>query len=117
MTAQCSVPTTSNLPIGQVFMLADYGLNSLNRSEITWDMAVDDQPLDLGAFGTIRYVIPDMPSSPSSIKEVFRIVEAWDVVLTDLSPGEHIVTGHALYGTNIYTWVLHVSIQDNTQFQ
>jgi len=117
MTAECSVPVTSRLPIGQVFMLADYGLNSLNRSEITWDMAVDDQPLDLEAFGTVRYVIPDMPSSPSSIKEVFRMVEVWDVVLTDLAPGEHIVTGHAGYGTNIYTWVIHVSIQDNPQLQ
>jgi hypothetical protein len=117
MTAECSVPASSRLPIGQVFMLADHGFNSLNRSEITWDMAVDDQPLDLEAFGTVRYVIPDMPSSPSSIKEVFRMVDVWDVVLTDLAPGEHIVTGHALYGTNIYTWVIHVSIQDNPQLQ
>ncbi len=77
-------------------------------------MAVDDQPIDLEAFGTVRYVIPDMPSSPSSIKEVFRRVDAWDVVLTDLAPGEHIVTGHARYGTNIYTWIIHISIQDNT---
>ena len=117
MSTECSVPVTSSLPIGQIFMLADDQLNSLDRSRITWDLAVDDQPLDLEAFGTIKYVIPDMPSSPSPIKEVFRMVEPWDVVLTNLAPGEHSVTGHARYGANIYTWVMHLSIQDNTQLQ
>jgi hypothetical protein len=117
MISECSAPVTSRLPIGQIFMLADDPLNSLDRSEIAWDLAVDDQLLDLEAFGTYKYAIPDMPSSPSPIKEVFRIVEAWDVVLTGLAPGEHRVTGHARYGATIYTWVMRLSIQDNTQLQ
>lgn len=117
MISECSVPATARLPIGQIFMLADHPLNRLDRSRVTWDLDVDNQPLDLEAFGTFKYAVPGIPSSPSPFKEVFRIVEAWDVVLTDLTPGEHIVTGHALYGTNIYTWVIHLSIQDNTQLQ
>src|SRR5512139_3874446 len=76
MISECSVPATARLPIGQIFMLADHPLNRL----------------DLEAFGTFKYAVPSIPSSPSPFKEVFRIVEAWDVVLTDLTPGEHIVT-------------------------
>lgn len=114
---ECSVPVTSRLPIGQIFILADHQLNSLDRSRLTWDLSVDDQPLDLEAFGTVKYALPDMPPSPSAIREVFRMVEAWNVVLTDLVPGEYNVTGHARYGTNIYTWVIHLSIQDNAQLQ
>src|SRR5574339_505054 len=33
MTTECSVPVTSRLPIGQIFLLADDQFNSLTRSE------------------------------------------------------------------------------------
>ncbi len=115
--AECSVPMTSRLPVGQIFMLADDQLAGLDRSSITWDLAVDDQPLDLEAFGTIKYAIPELLSSPSRIREAFQVVEAWNVVLTDLEPGEHNITGHARYGATLFTWVMHVSIREQAQLE
>ncbi len=117
MIMECSAPVTSRLPIGQIFLLAGDRLDGLDRSRVTWDLAVDDQPLDLESFGTVKSAVPGMSPSPSAIREVFRMVEAWNVVLTDLAPGEHHVTGHARYGTTIYTWVMHLSIQEDAQVQ
>jgi hypothetical protein len=108
--SDCSVPMIHKLAIGQVFMVADDRLNELDWSELTWELSINHQPVDLEAFGTFDYVMPSMSKSPSPLKEVFKTFTAWDVVLTNLSPGQHTIRGLAQTETDSYTWIVNLTI-------
>jgi hypothetical protein len=112
-TSDCSVPVLPRLGIGHLFMVSDDTLSDLDWSELTWQLSIDDQPVDLEAFGTFEYVIPVTSKSPSPVREVFKNFTAWDVVLTNLSPGEHTIHGVAQIGTDSYNWVVNLIIQGN----
>jgi len=111
ITADCSAPASSRLAIGNIFTVRDNRIVSLDQSKLTWALSIDNQPIDLEAFGKITYTVPSMPTQPSSLKEVFRKVTAWDVVLNDLTPGEHILRGSAQTNSDLYTRVLHITVQ------
>jgi hypothetical protein len=108
--SDCSVPMIHKLAIGHVFMVADDRLNELDWSELTWELSINDQPVDLDAFGTFDYVMPSMSKSPSPLKEVFKTFTAWDVVLANLSPGQHTIHGLAQTETDSYTWIVNLTI-------
>jgi hypothetical protein len=44
-------PSLFKLAIGQLFTVADDSFYALDGSELTWDLSIDDQPVDLKAFG------------------------------------------------------------------
>jgi hypothetical protein len=67
----------------------------------------------LQSFGTYDFVLPAMSHHPSPIREVFLKFTAWDVVLTNLAPGEHTLHGSAQMGTDSYDWVIHLTIRGN----
>jgi len=69
--------------------------------------------VDLNEFGTFDYVMPSMPQKPSQLREVFKRFTAWDIVLTNLRPGEHTLYGLAKTNTESYIWVIHLIIKEN----
>jgi hypothetical protein len=110
-TSDCSVPMVPRLAIGYILMPGDNTLTRLYWSEISWQLTIDDQPIDLKSFGTYNFVMPAMSHGPSPVREVFVQFTAWDVVLTNLSPGEHTLQGSARMGTDSYTWMIHLTIK------
>jgi hypothetical protein len=110
LTADCDVPPLPRLAIGNPFERADEALQVLDWSEMNWELYVDERPVDLEAFGVRTYVMPDLAPHPSAVREIFRQMKAWDVVLTELRPGRHTLHGTARTGTNTYTWVVNLTI-------
>ena len=110
-TMDCLVPPLPKLAIGHSFGLADQALQTLDWSDFTWELSIDDQTIDLKTFGTYDYVMPSMPRNHSHIREVFRKFTAWDVVLTNLKSGEHTLRGLAHSETDTYTWIVNLMIE------
>lgn len=111
--ASCDVPLLPKLAIGHFLMPGDDTLTRLDWSAISWELTIDDHPIDLQSFGTFDFVLPAMSHDPSPIREVFVEFTAWDVVLTNLNPGEHTIRGSAKMGTDSYSWVIHLTISGN----
>ena len=109
----CDVPLLPKLAIGHFLMPGDDALTRLDWSVISWELTIDDQPIDLQSFGTYDFVLPAMSHDPSPIREVFVKFTAWDVVLTDLNPGQHTIHGSAKMGTESYNWIIHLTIAAN----
>jgi len=107
----CTEISYPRLAIGHTFGLMDLVPPSLDWSELTWELYLDEQPVDLGAFGTYDFVHPDLAPSPSPIREVFRKVTVWDIVLVNPTPGVHILQGVAKVENEIYTWVANFAIE------
>jgi len=112
-TSDCSVPLIPKLAIGHIVMPGDDTLTMLDWSEISWELTIDNQPIDLKSFGTYDFVMPAMSHNPSPVREVFVKFTAWDVVLTNLQPGEHTIHSLAQRGTESYNWVMHLTIRGN----
>ena len=107
----CHVPPLSTLAIGRPFEKADQALQVLDWSEMNWELYLDERPVDLEAFGVCTYFIPDLAPHPSPVREIFRQMKTWDVVLTNLSPGMHTLHGTARTDTNTYTWVVNFTVK------
>src|SRR5688500_4245765 len=88
-TFHCRAPVWQTLAIGHLFLLTDQALLNRGEAELVWELAIDDHIVDLESFGTFDYVMPAMPASPSPIREVFARVTDWNLVMTNLNPGEH----------------------------
>ena len=112
----CNVPIISRLAIGHIGMPDDI-LNRLDWSKIVWGLNIDDQPIDLSSFGTYDFVLPVMPHNSSPIREVFVKNTVWDIVLTNLSPGEHTIQGLAKIGTDSYSWFIYLTIDGSNHGQ
>jgi hypothetical protein len=107
----CRAPVLPTLAIGNFFLLSDEAFTSLGWSDLVWELSINDQPVDLESFGTFDYVMPSMAKSPSPVREVFEKATAWNVVLTNLNPGEHTLRFLAQSDTNSYTWLVHLVIE------
>jgi hypothetical protein len=110
-TFDCRAPVMPTLAIGHIFLFGDEVLANLDWSEIVWELSVDDQDVDLESFGTIEYVMPVIASKPSSLREVFVKATVWDVVMTNLNPGEHTLRFLAQTETDSYTWFVNLVIE------
>ena len=110
-TSDCSVPLIPKLAIGHILMPGDDALSRLDWSEISWELAIDDQPIDLKSFGTYDFALPAISHDPSPVREVFMHFTAWDVVLTNLVPGQHTLRALARMGTESYAWVINLTIE------
>jgi hypothetical protein len=109
--SKCTVPLIPRLAIGHIIMPGDDTLAMLDWSAISWELTIDDQSVDLQSFGTYDFAMPAMTHRPAPIREVFVRFTAWDVVLTDLNLGKHILQGSARMGNESYTWVVHLTIE------
>jgi hypothetical protein len=107
----CRTPILPTLAIGNVFLLADEAFANLNWSDLAWELSIDGQPVDLEQFGTFEYVMPGMSKGPSPIREVFMRVIAWNIMLTNLNPGEHTLRFLAQSETDSYAWLVNLVIE------
>jgi hypothetical protein len=110
-TADCSVPVIPRLAIGYILMPENDALSKLDWSEISWELTIDGQPIDLHSFGTYNFVQPALLHDASPVREVFVQFTAWDVVLTNLSPGKHTIHGLAMMGSDSHDWVINLTIE------
>ena len=110
-TFNCRAPVLPTLAIGHIFLLADEVLPRQNWSDLVWELSIDDQAVDLESFGTFEYVMPSMTESPSPVREVFQKATAWNVVLTNLNPGEHTLYFRAQSETDSYLWLVNLTIE------
>jgi hypothetical protein len=110
-TFDCRAPVMPTLAIGHIFLLADEVLANLDWSELVWELSIDDQAVDLESFGTFDYVMPVIAPKPSSVREVFIKATAWNIVLTNLNPGEHTIRFLAQNETDSYTWFVNLTIE------
>jgi hypothetical protein len=107
----CRVPSLPRLSIGHTFRLADPVLQTLDWSALTWELSVDGQMVDLEAFGTYDFAVPDLAPHPSPLREIFRQFKAWDVILTNLMPGAHTLHGIAYSQAVTYTWTVNFTVE------
>lgn len=110
-TFNCNVPVLPTLAIGHIFLLSDEALTNLDWSDFVWELSLDSQAVDLDSFGTFDYVMPSMSKSPSPIREVFKKATAWNIVMTNLNPGEHTLRFLAQNNTDSYTWFVNLVIE------
>jgi hypothetical protein len=108
---QCRAPASQTLAIGHLFLLADAALPNLGGSDLTWELSIDDYMVDLDSFGTFDYVMPSMSASPSPVREVFARVTDWNLVMTNLNPGEHTLYFRAHSAKESYLWLVHLVIE------
>ena len=110
-TFYCRAPVWQTLAVGHLFLLADAALLNRDGTELAWELAIDDYVVDLESFGTFDYVMSAMPASPSPIREVFARVTDWNLVMTNLNPGEHTLSFRAQSGSESYMWLVHLLIE------
>lgn len=110
-TFDCRAPVLSTLAIGHLFLLSDEAFANLGWSDLAWELSINGQPVDLESFGTFDYVMPSMAKRPSPVREVFEKATAWNVVLTNLNPGDHTLRFLAQSDTDSYTWLVHLVIE------
>lgn len=92
------------LAIGSTFGLIDKIPESLDWSDLTWEMYLDDYPINLSAFGTRDIVYPEFVPKPFPYQEAFLRMTIWDVVLENPSPGGHVLRGSAETNDKEYSW-------------
>jgi hypothetical protein len=110
-TFNCRAPVLPALAIGHVFSLAEEVSANLSGSDLVWELSIDNQVVDLESFGRIEYVMPSMAKSPSSVREVFKKAVAWNIVLTDLRPGEHTLAFRAQSEADSHLWLVNLVIE------
>jgi hypothetical protein len=106
----CHAPVLPTLAIGHIFLLADEVFTDMNWSDLTWELSIDNQAVDLASFETFDFTVPSMAKHPSPIREVFKKATAWNIVLTNLNPGEHTLRFLAQNDTDSYTWLVKLVI-------
>lgn len=110
-TFHCRVPAWQTLAIGNLFLLLDAGRSNLGGSELAWELSIDDHVVDLQSYGTFDYVMPGMAMGPSPVREVFLRVTDWNLVMTNLNPGEHTLRFLAQNETESYAWFVNLVIE------
>ena len=110
-TFHCRAPAWQTLAIGNLFLLADAALLNRDATELAWELGIDDYLVDLESFGTFDYVMPTMPAKPSPIREVFARVTDWNLVMTNLHPGEHTLSFRAQNANESYMWLVQLVIE------
>jgi hypothetical protein len=111
-TFECRAPVWQTLALGHLFLLADSADLDARGEGLTWELSIDDYLVDLESFGTFDYVMPAMPEGPSTIREVFVRMTDWNLVMTNLNPGEHTLFFRAQDGAGYYhEWLVYLTIE------
>lgn len=78
---ECSMPLLPEIGIGLGWVARDEALRDSNWEALAWEMYVDDQALNLEAFGEYTF---DLPVEGMIVK-----LRGWKVELVNPTPGEH----------------------------
>ena len=106
----CRAPALDSVGIGNIFLYTDKAITNLDWSDFVWELSIDGQRVALESFGTFDYVVLSMSKSPSPVREIFKRVTAWDIVLTDLKPDHHTLWFVAQSKIESYTWFVNLEI-------
>lgn len=89
-TTECNIPAFPELAIGHGWWTADEALRDASWEAMTWELYLDDQQVDLDAFGTFDADLPQtgLPGHDAN-EEVITKLRSWDVVLEQPTPGAH----------------------------
>jgi hypothetical protein len=109
-TFNCRASVLQTLAIGHVFLLAEQMSANSDGSDLVWDLSIDNQIVDLESFGKFEYVMPSMAKSPSPVREVFKKAIGWNIVMTNLNPGEHTLAFRAKSETESHLWSVNLVI-------
>jgi hypothetical protein len=113
--ADCRVPQKiAKLAIGHGFLATGEVFPKTDWSELVWQLSIDGKIINLADFGTYDYLLPTMAPNPSPVREVFMKFRAWDVVLTNLQPGAHIIEGSVRSDAEEYRWIVNLIIEEST---
>lgn len=110
-TFDCRVPVSQSLAVGHLFLLADAALLNSHQADLTWELAIDNVVVDLESFGMFDYVVPGILASPSPVREASLRVTDWNLVLTNLNPGEHTLSFRAQSDAQSYLWQVNLLIE------
>ncbi len=110
-TFNCRASELQSLAIGHVFLLAEEVSANSDGSDLVWNLSIDNQIVDLESFGTFEYVMPSMAKSPSSVREVFKKAIGWNIVMTNLNPGEHTLAFQAQSATDSHSWLVNLVVE------
>ena len=110
-TFNCRASELQTLAIGHVFLLAEEVSANSDGSDLVWNLSIDNQIVDLESFGKFEYMMPSMGKSPSPIREVFKKAIGWNIVMTNLSPGEHSLSFRAQSATESHSWLVNLVIE------
>ena len=113
-TIDCQVPPLPKLAIGHMIGVTGRAFQELDWSEIDWQVYLDGYLLDLETFDENSYVEPEIPSSPSPIREVFKQRKTWDIVLVNPTLGLHTLLCTAKTNSVVYNWVVNFMIHSNS---
>lgn len=108
---ECTVPSHIRLSIGFALGVPERALAQLNWSASDWEVSVDNQPVDLAAFGTYDQILPTILNSPSRIRNVMIKVTAWNVVLESVKQGTHAISGHLHTKAKTYQWIINIHFE------
>ena len=109
-TIDCQVPPLPKLAIGHMIGVTGRAFQELDWSQIDWQVYLDGYQLDLDTFDEQSYVEPEITSSPSPIREVFRQRKTWDIVLVNPTFGLHTLLCTAKTKSVVYNWVVNFMI-------
>lgn len=109
-TIDCQVPPLQKLAIGHMIGVTGRAFQDLDWSEIDWQIYLDGYLLDLDTFDEQAYVQPEIPTSPSPIREVFKQRKTWDIVLINPTFGLHTLVCTAKTNSVVYKWVVNFEI-------
>ena len=111
----CAMPWQPEVEVWQAWGAKDQARLNAGWEALTWEIYVDGQALDLGAFGTwdIDYAAED--GTPVRVR-------AWDLKLVDPTPGEHILhyvlhtdrdvdNGFAIQPAGTMELVVHLTVE------
>jgi hypothetical protein len=106
ITVECSVPPVPNLGIGHGWFAVDEATRAANWQAMTWELYLDDQAIDLDAFGAADFDLPrtGLPGREPD-EEVVTKLRTWDVLLSNPTLGKHTLRS-----------VLHIDQEIDTGF-
>ena len=110
-TFNCRSSELQTLAIGHVFLLAEEVSANSDGSDLVWNLSIDNQIVDLESFGKFEYMMQSMGKSPTPIREVFKKAIGWNIVMTNLSPGEHSLSFRAQSATESHSWLVNLVIE------
>lgn len=110
----CRVPALASPRMGNLLLYANEAMPNLSWSDLVWDLSIDGQAVDLEPFETVDHVWPGMGKILSSpVSETFKQSTGWNIVLTDLKPGQHTLwlVAQNSTGSDSYTWFVSLDIE------
>lgn len=112
VTVTCPELSYPRLAIGTAFNMKDLIPPSTDIASLTWQISLDEYPVNSSAFDIHDIVTPGLLPNPVPVREGFRIVSVWDIVLENPTPGRHRLQGMAKSENETYGWIVDFAVDE-----